>query len=55
MLYFDHLLADVDRFVDDVYRPYIIEQTVDDLGLVGDFEAALAGTPQTGWTPWTCW
>ena len=48
VLYFDRLLAEVDRFVDEVYRPYIVEQTVDDLDLVGDFEAALAGNQQEG-------
>ena len=41
VMHFDYLLADVDRFVDEVYRPFIIEFTVDDLDLVADFRAAL--------------
>ncbi|MCP4572674.1 MAG: hypothetical protein GY838_10020 [bacterium] len=44
LMHFDYLLADVDRFVDEVYRPYIIEAAVEDLDLVADFERALAGT-----------
>ncbi len=37
-MYFDNLLAQVDQFVNTAYRPYIIENTYDDLGM----EAMLA-------------
>ncbi|MFN2369805.1 MAG: hypothetical protein ABR506_01480 [Candidatus Krumholzibacteriia bacterium] len=43
-VHFRYLLADVDAFVDEVYRPYVIERSAIDLDLVGEFEAALAGT-----------
>ena len=43
LLHFDHLLADVDRFVDEVYRPYIIQATMEDLDLVGEMQLSLAG------------
>lgn len=42
-LHFDHLLADVDRFVDEVYRPYIIQATMEDLDLVNELRLSLAG------------
>lgn len=44
VMHFDYLLADVDRFVDEVYRPFMIEATADSLRLVDEFKAALAGT-----------
>ena len=43
VMHFDHLLADVDRFVDEVYRPYIIRATMEDLDLVGELQLSLAG------------
>jgi hypothetical protein len=43
LMHFDHLLADVDRFVDEVYRPYIIQATMEDLDLVNELQLALAG------------
>ena len=43
VMHFDHLLADVDRFVDEVYRPYIIQATMEDLDLVGELQLSLAG------------
>jgi hypothetical protein len=42
--HFDLLLRDVDDFVEEVYRPFIIEETVVDLDLVAQFEDALAAT-----------
>lgn len=42
--HFRYLLADVDAFVDEVYRPYVIERSAAELDLAGEFEAALAGT-----------
>ena len=44
LAHFDLLLRDVDRFVEEVYRPFLIEETVISLDLVGQFEEALAAT-----------
>nr|MEE4269123.1 hypothetical protein [Candidatus Krumholzibacteria bacterium] len=44
LAHFDLLLREVDRFVEEVYRPFIIEETVISLELVEQFEDALAAT-----------
>jgi hypothetical protein len=43
-LHFDDLLRRIDEFVDDVYRPYVVQRTMVELDVVAELEAALAGT-----------
>jgi len=51
VLHFNSLLAEVDRFANEVYRPYIIEATVEDLDLVAQFQTALAGNHELALDP----
>jgi hypothetical protein len=39
--YFQRMHRDVDEFVRDVYRPYVIRSTMEDLGLVAKLQASL--------------
>jgi hypothetical protein len=39
--YFQRMHRDVDEFVDEVYRPYVIRSTMEDLGLIAKLQASL--------------
>lgn len=39
--YFQRMHQDVDEFVRDVYRPYVIRSTMEDLGLIAKLQGAL--------------
>ncbi len=43
-LHFDHLLGDVDAFVEEEYRPFVVARSLEELDLLSDLRAALEGT-----------
>lgn len=49
--YFSKLLLDVDEFVDDEYRPFIIRKTMEELNLVADIQLAARGAHPDGLDP----